>query len=298
MLPITKDVLETKLSAYIKDNIISSNSRILFIDDGSTDSTWSLIEKYHSENSIFSGIQLSRNFGHQNAILAGLLESKSRCDVSITIDADLQDDVDAIDDMIKKYQEGNDIVFGVRSKRNSDSFLKKITAKSYYFLMQSLGAKIIPEHADFRLMSKRSLDALASYSEANIFLRGIVPSLGFKSDKVFYERKEREAGKSKYSILKMFKLAMDGLTSFSGFPLYLIFVFGIVLFSISIICMFFLLISSLHSHNWNISLWIIPSLFLSCSFILLSIGIIGIYLGNTYLETKHRPKYFISEKLF
>lgn len=218
----TASRLKQKFTQLISDGLIADGSRVVFVNDGSRDGTWEIISELHCENSLFSGIDLSRNKGHQNAVLAGLMTVKELCDVAITMDADLQDDIDTIDDMIRKFNDGADVVYGVRSSRKTDSFFKRFTAEGFYKFMKLMGVDLVFNHADFRLMSRRVLDALEGYKEVNLFLRGIIPQIGFKSETAYYERHERFAGESKYGLGKMISLAVDGVTSFSVKPLSLI----------------------------------------------------------------------------
>ncbi len=297
VLPETAKQLHIKMEQLIQNQKISSKSRIVFVNDGSKDKTWSIICALHKQNPIFQGISLSRNRGHQNALLAGLMTVKAYCDMTISMDADLQDDIYAIDKMIEKYYDGNEIVYGVRNNRETDTTFKRCTAESYYKTMQFLGADIIPNHADFRLMSRRALDGLEQFQEVNLFLRGVVPMIGYQSDVVYYARKERFAGKSKYPLKKMFSFAWEGITSLSVRPIKMITILGTIVFLVSIA----MLIYSVIRHamgattiGWTslvVSIWAIGGLQL------LAIGIIGEYIGKVYLETKSRPKYIIQEYL-
>jgi len=276
---------------------IGKKSRILYVNDGSKDQTWPIIARLHEEYECVSGLNLSRNRGHQNAVLAGLMYAKDYCDAAISMDADLQDDINAIDAMVDKFNEGIDVVYGVRSSRKKDSFFKKFTAESFYRMMQWMGVDIIFNHADYRLMSKRVLVQLGNYKEVNLFLRGIVPLIGYPSDKVYYERNERFAGESKYPLKKMLAFAFDGITSFSIKPIRFIMTLGILIFIISI----GILIYSIVRHiigatvlGWSslmVSIWALGGLQL------LAIGIIGEYIGKMYLETKERPRFAIQDTL-
>ncbi len=295
VLPYTTEKLCEKMNALISSGKISSDSRIVLVDDGSKDATWQLIEKYHTENPLFSGIKLSRNKGHQNALLAGLMTVKDECDAAISLDADLQDDIDAIDAMLDKYEQGCDIVYGVRNDRKKDTFFKKTTAQGFYRLMRMMGADIIYNHADYRLMSKRAICELENFKEVNLFLRGIVPMIGFKTDNVFYARGEREHGESKYPLKKMMSFAIDGITSLSVKPIRMICTLGLIILAIS----FFMLIYSFVSYfcgdaqpGWAsliTSIWAIGGLQL------FAIGVVGEYIGKIYLETKSRPKFIIDK---
>lgn len=297
VLPETSKRLREKYDNLIKANTISEKSRILFVNDGSKDKTWMLIEELHHKDSVFSGINLSRNRGHQNALLAGLMTAKDYADIIISMDADLQDDIDAIDEMIDKYLEGYDIVYGVRNKREKDTFFKRYTAESFYKLINSMGGQLIHNHADYRLMNKRSVEALAMYKEVNLFLRGIVPMIGYKTTTVGYERSERFAGESKYPFKKMLSFAVEGITSLSTKPIRFISILGLTIFIISIFMLIYILeryFTGATVAGWAgvaISVWAIGGL------MLLSMGVIGEYIGKIYLETKERPRYIIEQLL-
>ncbi len=249
VLPETSKRLLEKYKELTEEKLISEESRIVFVNDGSKDSTWEIISRLHDENIIFSGINLSKNKGHQNAVMAGLMTVKDRCDIAITLDADLQDDINAIDEMVKKYHSGNDVVYGVRSSRKTDTFFKRFTAESFYKFMKIMGVDVVFNHADFRLMSNRVLDALSEYKEFNLFLRGIIPQIGFKSDCVYYERHERFAGESKYPLKKMLSFAVDGITSFSVKPLKIIANTGIIISALSIIAFLWVFIGHFVSNS-------------------------------------------------
>ena len=276
---------------------ISEKSRIVFVNDGSKDKTWEIIEKLYNQNTYFSGIKLSRNRGHQNALLAGLLMAKNHADFVISLDADLQDDINAIDKMIDKYYVGAEIVYGVRSSIQTDTFFKRFTAESYYKLMQALGANMVFNHADYRLMSKKALLQLNEFKEVNLFLRGIIPMIGYRTDVVYYERAERFAGESKYPLKKMLSFAFDGITSLSTKPIKFITNLGLGIFMISVIMLLYSLIQYFRGNTvvgWSsiiISIWAIGGL------ILFSMGIIGEYVGKIYLEVKQRPRYIIEKTL-
>ena len=287
--------MKEKCLHLIEKGKINPNSRILFVNDGSKDTTWNIICKLHKQDSLFSGLNLSRNKGHQCALFAGLMYAKDNCDMCISMDADLQDDINAIDDMVEKYLDGCDIVYGVRSDRKSDSFFKRFSAESFYRIMNFFGANTIFNHADFRLMSRRALEGLSQFEEVNLYLRGLIPMIGYRTDTVLYERAPRFAGESKYPFKKMLGLAIDGITSLSIKPIRMITATGFVVFFISIIMLIYTLISYFVNAvpGWSsllISIWAIGGL------TLLSIGIVGEYLGKIYLEVKHRPK-FIVEKI-
>lgn len=285
------------LKNLIKQGKVCDNSGILFVNDGSKDSTWELICRAHSIDTHVYGLNLAGNVGHQNALLAGIDTVKDICDISISIDADLQDDVAVIEQMVDKYNAGADIVYGVRSERKTDSFFKRFTAQSFYKMMSWLGVKSVYNHADYRLMSARAMQQLCRYKERNLFLRGIVPQIGYKTDCVYYARKERKAGESKYPLKKMFSFAWDGITSFSVRPITLISILGSVIIFCSIIAFIYTLISWLCGNT--VPGW--PSLMISIWFLggvqLLSVGIVGQYVGKTYIESKERPRYNIEEFL-
>lgn len=292
------EALTNVLEDLIKKDKISKDSFMLLVDDGSRDNTWSLIEKAHKTNPFVYGLKLSANVGHQNALLAGLMTAKNSCDVTVSIDADLQDDVKAIEEMVDKYLfHGCDVVYGVRSKRETDTFFKRTTAQGFYKLMNAMGAKSVYNHADFRLLSRRALDALEGFKEQHLFLRGLVPLIGFKSDSVYYERSERKAGESKYPLKKMLKFAFNGITSFSSKPLSLITVMGAVIVVLSIAALIYTLISYFMGNaepGW-------ASLILSIWFLggvqLLSIGLVGQYVGKIFEESKARPRYNVETYL-
>ena len=291
----TASQLEIKVSSLIEADIVSPESRIVFVDDGSKDSTWDIIRTLYETNHIFSGIKLSRNRGHQNALLAGLMTVKELCDYTVSMDADLQDDVNVIDMFIAKYNQGNDIVYGVRNDRKSDTTVKRGMAELFYSLMTNMGVESIFNHADCRLMSKRSLDALSQFKEVNLFLRGMVPLIGFKSDRIEYTRAPRFAGTSKYPFKKMLQLALNGITSFSIAPIRLVTVFGITISALGILTLIALLVLTIFGVNISSIGWIITSIYSCCGFIITSIGVVGEYVGKTYEETKQRPRYIIEE---
>ena len=293
VLPETSKRLKNKMSDLIEKGIVDSESRIMFVDDGSRDQTWSLISELAKEDTIFAGVKLSRNQGHQNALLAGLMTAKQYADCVISMDADLQDDIDAVDAFLQKFTDGNDVVYGVRSSRKTDSAFKRITAQGFYKFMKLLGVDIVYNHADYRLMSKRALDALEEFTEANLFLRGIVPLVGFKWDIVEYERHERFAGKSKYPLKKMLAFAFDGITSFSVRPIRLITGCGFLIFLASLISLVVLLIMKLAGQTVQGWTTLMASIWLIGGIQLLSLGVIGEYIGKIYKETKRRPHYII-----
>lgn len=291
----TASRLKEKMQGLISNKVISDKSRITFIDDGSKDKTWSIIEELNSNDKIFSGVKLSRNRGHQNALLAGLMTVKDYCDAAISLDADLQDDINVIDKFIEKFNYGCDVVYGVRSERKTDTVFKRTTAQGFYKIMKALGVDIVYNHADYRLMSKRALDSLQDFKEVNLFLRGIVPLIGYKSDVVLYERNERFAGESKYPLKKMFSFAFEGITSFSVKPIRLILTVGILMFisSLAALLYFFIIwMAGKTVQGWTTvvaSIWMLGGIQLLC------LGVIGEYIGKIYIETKQRPKYIIDK---
>ncbi|MED4968120.1 glycosyltransferase family 2 protein [Heyndrickxia coagulans] len=298
VLEKTTQELTRVLDKLVVKNKISSKSMIFYVDDGSKDSTWEIIEKLTDINSYVQGLKLSRNFGHQGALIAGLETARDFSDCVISIDADLQDDVDAIEMFIDKFNEGYEIVYGVRDKRDTDTFFKRNTALFYYKLMGKLGVNLVPNHADYRLLSKRALDEFVKYQEENIFIRGIIPLLGFKSAKVYYDRKERFAGESKYPLKKMLAFAFDGITSFSIAPVRFVTFLGFVLVFVGIVIAIYTLCAKIFSYT--ISGW--TSLMLSVWLVggvqLLAIGIIGEYIGKIFKETKRRPRYTIEKNTY
>ena len=297
VLPETARRLGDKLSALTSAGKISESSRVLFVNDGSKDRTWEIISGLHAEDPRFSGVDLSRNRGHQNALLAGLMTAKDRCDMAVSMDADLQDDIDAIDAMVEQYRKGCDVVYGVRSSRKKDSFFKRFTAEGFYRVMNALGAETVFNHADFRLLSRRALEGLAEFKEVNLFLRGIVPMIGYPSAVVEYERGERFAGESKYPLKKMLAFALEGITSLSTKPIRMITGLGFLIFLVSIIMLIYSIV------RWAMGATILGWASMICSvwaiggLILLSLGVIGEYIGKIYLETKSRPRFLIREVL-
>ncbi len=293
----TAKAVYEKLISLIEKKKISEKSRIVFVNDGSKDKTWEIIKQLHEAKEFFAGINLSKNRGHQNALLAGLMTVKDDADMVISMDADLQDDINAVDEMIDKYHEGCDVVYGVRSKRDKDTFFKRFTAESFYKVMNKLGANTVYNHADYRLTSKRVLNELAGYKEVNLFLRGIIPMVGFKSDVVYYERGERLAGESKYPLKKMISFSIEGITSLSVKPLSMITYLGISVFFVSIIMLIYSVVQFFRGvtvAGWSsiiVSIWAIGGL------ILLAIGVTGAYIGKIYLETKGRPRFIVDEYL-
>ena len=297
VLPDTTKQLSKLLEQYVSKGIVSYDSFVLYVDDGSRDNTWKLIEEASNDSKYIQGLKLAGNVGHQNALLAGLMTVRDEIDAAVSIDADLQDDINVIEEMVSKYKAGCDIVYGVRSARKKDTFFKRFTAQGFYRVMNLMGAKSVYNHADFRLMSSRALDALSGYKERNLFLRGIVPLIGYNTDSVYYERKERMAGESKYPLKKMISFAFDGITSFSIKPMNFIMGTGLFMVLLAIVAAIYALIS--YSTDNVVSGW--TSLILSVWFIggmiLFSIGIVGQYIGKIYIEVKERPRYIIEKRL-
>lgn len=297
VLDKTKTELKKKMNTLIQNKKIDKQSKVIFVNDGSKDKTWDLIQQFYQVDKLFGGINLSRNRGHQNALLAGLLTVKDDADIVISMDADLQDDIDAIDLMIEKRKEGADVVYGVRNSRKKDSFFKRITAQGFYRVMKMLGVDVIYNHADYRLTSRRVLDSLKDYREVNLFLRGIFPLIGFKSDIVYYERKERFAGKSKYPLKKMLNFAWDGITSFSVKPIRLVLNVGVVILFLSFLMILYSVIQKVLGNTVDGWTFIVCSLWLLGGIQMLSLGIIGEYIGKIYSETKARPRYLVTDYL-
>lgn len=296
VLPITSDLFLSKLKSLIDQAKISENSKILFINDGSTDNTWSIINALADKDSHYIGISQSRNRGHQNAVLAGLLESKDLCDITISIDCDGQDDINAMDEMIAAYMDGADIVYGVRNNRDTDSAFKRISAMAFYSLLNNMGVETIYNHADYRLMSRRVLQEFANFKEVNIFLRGMVPMVGFNSTCVYYKREKRIAGETHYPLKKMIALAIDGITSLSIKPIRIITSLGFIIALLSFIGIIWIIIGALIGNTitgWASTTCIICMV---SGIQLISLGVIGEYIGKIYLETKQRPRYIISER--
>lgn len=293
VLPETSKRLLEKLTSLENQGRVTAKSRILFVDDGSRDKTWEMISSLHKQNPRFAGVKLAHNKGHQNALLAGLMTAKNYCDIAISMDADLQDDIDAVDKMLDENNLGSDIVYGVRSSRETDTAFKRTTAQGFYKFMKLMGVDVVYNHADYRLMSRRALDALEGYKEVNLFLRGIVPLIGFKSSTVTYERHERFAGESKYPLKKMLSFAFDGITSFSVKPIRWVTVMGFLIFIASILAIVYSVVSKLMGvavAGWTatmLSIWMLGGIQL------LSLGIIGEYIGKIYIESKERPRFLI-----
>ncbi len=296
VLPITSTLFLDELNLLISEEKISQDSKILFVNDGSQDNTWDIIVNLSKENRHFAGISQSRNRGHQNAVLAGLMDSKNKCDITISIDCDGQDDISAMEEMIDQYSNGYEIVYGVRSKRETDTFFKRFTAESFYKILNAMGAEVVFNHADYRLISSRVLNEFAGFQEVNLFLRGMIPLVGFRSTSVYYERHERIAGESHYPLSKMLSLAFDGITSLSVKPLSIIACLGLIISTISFIGILYALISYCKGNvvsGWASMICIICAL---GGIQLICLGVIGQYIGKIYLETKHRPRYIISER--
>lgn len=296
VLPVTSKMFTEKLSGLIDGGRVSGKSRLLFVNDGSTDKTWEIIKKLSEENSLVAGISLSRNRGHQNALLAGLCEAADKCDITISMDCDGQDDIDAADKMLDRYSEGCEVVYGVRSSRKTDTFFKRFTAESFYKLMMKMGVEIVYNHADYRLISNRVLKEFSGFHEVNLFLRGMIPLVGFKSGRVEYERRERLAGKTHYPISKMAALAFDGITSLSVKPIRFITGLGVLVATLSFICTIWAVIDFFMGNT--VAGW--ASMICVISFIggiqLVALGVIGEYVGKIYLETKARPRFIIEER--
>ena len=298
VLPVTFGMFRDEIRDLIAKGKISSESRILFVDDGSKDSTWQIISSLATEDPVFTGIRQSRNRGHQSSVLAGLMEAKDRADIVISIDCDGQDDVTAMEDMVDVYADGCDIVYGVRSNRESDTFFKRSSAQLYYKLLNAMGAEVVYNHADYRLTSSRVLREFANFKEVNLYLRGMFPLVGFKSTSVYYERHERLAGSSHYSLAKMLGLAFDGITSLSIKPIRMIAAIGAIMSFLSFIGIIWAVVDRFMGNTvpgWASTVVII---FLTCGLQMLSLGVIGEYIGKIYMESKHRPRYIISEKTY
>ena len=296
VLPITAPMFLEQIHKMVGQDLISEDSKILFVNDGSKDNTWQIIKNLAKENSIFQGISQSRNRGHQNAVLAGLMDCKDRCDITISIDCDGQDDISAMEQMVREYHEGAEIVYGVRSSRTTDTFFKRTSAEAFYKLMNLMGAEVIFNHADYRLASSRVLQEFANFREVNLFLRGMFPLVGFKSTAVYYERNERLAGESHYPFRKMLALALDGITSLSVKPLRLISFLGIIWAVISFIGVIWAVVTQLMGNavsGWASTMSIIC---FTGAVQLISLGVVGEYIGKIYMEVKDRPKYIISER--
>lgn len=297
VLPNTLQRLGERLSEMIASGCVDEKSRVLFVDDGSRDRTWEILQEACTTDARFCACRLAHNRGHQNALLAGLMEAREHCDCAISLDADLQDDISVLEEFIARFQEGCDIVYGVRDDRSSDTVFKRGTAQMFYKGMKLLGAEIVYNHADYRLMSRRALDALSEYHEVNLFLRGIVPSIGFKTAEVKYSRHKREAGESKYPLKRMLSLAVDGVTSFSVKPLKMISRLGIFISCLSVLGLVYALVSYFTGHavpGWTAivcSIWLLGGIQLLC------VGVLGSYIGRIFSEVKARPRYLIAERI-
>ncbi len=298
VLPETSRRLKEKMLSLMEAGKISRDSRVMFVNDGSKDETWPIISRLHEqEPEMFSGVNLSRNRGHQNALLAGLLTAVNYADMIISMDADLQDDINAVDAMVDAYHEGYEVVYGVRSKRETDTFFKRFTAEGFYKVMRALGVDIVFNHADYRLMSRRAVEGLAQFTEVNLFLRGIVPQIGYKWTTVTYERAERFAGESKYPLKKMLAFAADGITSFSVKPIRLVFSAGVCVFLVSLIMFIYAIVVKATGHPTNGWASLMASIWMLGGIQLLGLGIVGEYIGKIYNETKRRPRFIIESVL-
>ncbi|MBP3841029.1 MAG: glycosyltransferase family 2 protein [Bacilli bacterium] len=297
VLAETTKRLKEKMETLIKNKKISDKSKVMYVNDGSKDKTWSIICDINKKEKLFTGLCLSRNKGHQNALLAGLMTAKEYADIVISMDADLQDDINAMDEMIDKYYDGSEIVYGVRSSRKKDTFFKRFTAESFYKFMKFMGVDVVYNHADYRLTSKKVLDNFSEFTEVNLFLRGMFPLVGYKSDVVYYERNERFAGESKYPLKKMLNFAWDGITSFSVKPIRLVLNLGIIIFVLSLLMLLYCLIVKILGKTVEGWTFIVGSIWLVSGIQMLSIGIIGEYVGKIYSEAKRRPRYIIAENL-
>lgn len=297
VLPETVRRLTEKLSQMQRDDLVSEESRMLLVDDGSKDTTWQLISEFNQSNPYVEGVKLAHNRGHQNALLCGLMTAREKCDCAISLDADLQDDIEVLDEFVRKFRDGCDVVYGVRKKRETDTWFKRTTAEGYYKVLGLLGVDIVFNHADYRLMSKRALEGLAEYKEVNLFLRGIVPLIGYRSDYVYYDRHERLAGESKYPLKKMISFALEGITSFSVKPLKLISSLGILISILSVFGLLYALISyfaGVAVSGWTAivcSIWLLGGLQMLC------LGVVGTYIGKIYSEVKARPRYRVETYL-
>ena len=296
VLPVTSGMFLEKLKSLISEAVISDDSRIMFVNDGSRDSTWDIITELSEEEKYFTGISLSRNRGHQNALLAGLLEAEPLCDITVSIDCDGQDDINAIDSMVREYFDGAEIVYGVRSSRETDTFFKRTSAQCFYKLMNRMGANVVYNHADYRLLSARVIKELANFKEVNIFLRGMIPLVGFKSTCVYYERHERLAGESHYPLKKMISLALNGITSLSTKPIRIITAFGFIVALLSFVGIIWSVIT--FALGKTVAGWasLVTIIFFFSGIQLLSLGVIGEYIGKIYLETKARPRFIVEKR--
>lgn len=296
VLPITSKLFLEEINKLISTGLVDENSKIMFVNDGSSDTTWEIISRLSKENDVFKGISLSRNKGHQNALLAGLMEAKDKCDITISIDCDGQDDIEAMEKMVKEYHDGSQVVYGVRNNRETDSVFKRFTAETFYKFMKLMGAEVVFNHSDYRLISSKVLREFENFKETNLFLRGLVPLVGFKSTCVYYKRKERMAGKSHYPLKKMISLALNGITSLSVKPLQLISGLGVTISLISFIGVIWALICSLAGRTvagWASTVCIVCFV---GGIQLICLGVIGEYIGKIYMEVKNRPRYIVSDR--
>lgn len=296
VLPITHKMFLDELNELIKKEKISADSKIVFVDDGSRDETWKIICDLSEQHGSIEGIQQSRNRGHQNAVLMGMLDSRDKCDICITIDCDGQDDITAIEQMVDKYHEGYEVVYGVRDNRDTDTLFKKYTAQGFYTLLKKMGVDVVYNHADYRLMSKSALDGLSQFKEVNLFLRGLIPLVGFKNTSVYYKRNERLAGESHYPLKKMLAFAIDGITSLSTTPLSIITFLGLLISFLSFCFIIWVCIGYFSGNTMSGWASLVSVICLLCGFQLISIGIIGEYIGKIYMEVKGRPRYIISNR--
>lgn len=296
VLPITAPLFLEQLKSMQSKELISFESKIVFVNDGSKDNTWDIIKRLSAENKVYTGISQSRNRGHQNAVLAGLMESKDKCDITISIDCDGQDDISAMTKMVEEYLSGSEVVYGVRSSRKTDTFFKRVTAEGFYKFLNLMGAEVVFNHADYRLISARVLKEFANFKEVNLFLRGMIPLVGFKSSSVYYERNERIAGESHYPLKKMLALAFDGITSLSIKPLRMIAATGVILSVVSFLGVLWAVISNLLGNTVTGWTSLIAILCLIGGIQLICLGVIGEYIGKIYMEVKGRPRYIISER--
>lgn len=293
----TANRLDQKMKSMMAQGLIGEGSKVVFVDDGSTDKTWEFITQLHKANRMFSGIRLSHNAGQQKSLFAGMVTAKEYADMIISMDADLQDDIDVMDEMVRAYYKGDDIVYGVRSSRKKDSFVRRFASENFYKFTKMMGIEIVPDHAHYRLMSRRAVDALSEYGEVNLFLPYLVPQLGFKNSIVYYERKERFAGKTKYTLLKLFKMATDGITSFSTKPIEMISILVFCSFLVVFAGMIAIIIKKLENNAVPAWLIIFTSVWVTGTFQLIALRVVGEYIGKTFKESKKRPRYTVSENL-
>lgn len=293
----TANRLDKKINSMINQGLVCKDSKVVFVDDGSKDSTWEIIKQLHHENNLFSGVRLSRNFGQHNSLFAGLMSVKENADITISMDADLQDDIDAVDTMVREYHKGNDIVFGVRSCRKKDSFVRRFASENFYRFTKMMGIDIVPDHAHYRLMSRRAVEALSAYGEVNLFLPYLVPQLGFKNSIVYYERNKRFAGKTKYSLRKLFMMATDGITSFSTKPIEMISILVLISALAVLAGVTAMIVMKVEKNAIPSWLFIFTSVWLVGASQLLAVRVVGEYVGKTFKEAKKRPRYIIAENI-